>query len=206
MKQFSNPTQRLAKTSKSFGILANSGSSTLILALMVCLALGISGCKKKSCEDWPEGFELYRTDSGKDVADCHTPLLKGWKESTIYGPDNARYWMELTPVQGLVDIQMNAGPSDEHFKPGTTFELAGTTGNPTQQPNKLYMKVNAQWYDQTVEYWSPTFANATVSAMDTTSGNISLEIEFGIKNTGSSGEEQHYRMELIDYPMPWNWR
>ena len=178
-----------------------------IIVMLALLAVASTGCKKeKSCEEWPEGYKLYRTDSGEDVADCHVPLLKGWIESTDYGPNEARYWMELTPIQGRFDIQLNAGPDGEHFKAGSTFELFGTTGNPTQQPNRLHIATNAEWYDQVVEYWAPTFGNATVSAIDANSGTISLEVELGIKNTGSSQEEEHYRMELEDYPMPWNWR
>ena len=176
-----------------------------MLALAVLLALG-TGCKKKSCEEWPEGYKLYRTDSGKDVADCHAPLLKGWKESTDFDHNTARYWMELTPVQGVADVQLNAGPNGEHFKPGSTFELASTNGGTSQEPNRMYVVANAIWYDQVVEYWAPTFGVATISAIDTTAGTISMEVEFGIENTGSSAEAQHYRMELEDYPMPWNWR
>ncbi len=173
----------------------------LLVALIALGALTFASCKKNQCKDeWPEGFEFYETTSGKDEASCFTPLLKGKYKHDPNG-QHFGYQMELTPQQGVADFQINAGETG-HFQAPRSYVL--NTGNVSDESHQLHVSVNTQWVDQVnTHYYAPS-GSCNLEKVDTVAGTVSLTLEYEIAPAGREAEKKAYRVELEDYPMPWN--
>lgn len=169
------------------------------------MALGMltaTSCKKKNpCkEEWPEGFEFFETTSGEAEASCTTPIMRG-KYKTHFTGQRHTYQMLLTPQQGVAEIQLNADVWG-HFQAPRTYTL--NTGNTSNEPHQMFIDINQQWTSEDGLYWHAFGGSCTLEKLDTIAGTVSLTLEYDIAPVGSTTNAKNYRVELTDYPMPWN--